>query len=136
MEIIVGMVIGGVVGSFLLWLGLKTGEVALKGWRSRHEPPPSPVTDNPPRLDNLVTAEKIVAERPEPEPDADEPDNEDEIEPLIFGRHHFVQHCPNEDDEPWLVHRLDLTESDFYVQTKEHALELMERADAYRDQRP
>lgn len=53
-------------------------------------------------------------------------------EPLIYGAHHFIQYCAGE-DEPWCVMRLDFMGDAFFVATKEQAVELMKKADAYRD---
>lgn len=55
--------------------------------------------------------------------DAPDPDQE----PLIFGKHHFIQFSPTGTpyrDEPWCVCRADLKEC-LSVATKEQAVELM-----------
>ncbi len=56
-------------------------------------------------------------------------------EPLIYTDHHFAQYSPNgEDDaEPWCVCRLDLLGDAFNVATKDQAIELMRKMDAYRN---
>lgn len=104
------------------------------GWSSakrQFEGPPGAVWAIPTDPPNKVWPIPPPSITPDPQPD---PEPEDDLEPLIFGKHYFIQHCPDNDDEPWLVEGINLHRG-FFVATKEQAIELMAKADAYMEPR-
>lgn len=106
------------------------------GWSSakrQFEGPPGAAWAFPTDSPNKVYLSPAPSITPDPQPD---PEPEDDPEPLIFGKHHFIQYSPYGDDdvELWLVQRLTLHRG-FWVETKEQAIELMAKADAYMELR-